>query len=76
MDVKIKDRKEEIEYLRMALNMCELGIDYTYADLIIKVSEKLKGAKGEFAISDAVEIYHKWKNEWQKYFEEESQKSS
>ena len=28
MDVKIKDRKDEIEFLRMACNMAELGVSY------------------------------------------------
>ena len=69
MDVKIKDRKEGAEYLRMALNMCELWIDYPQAELIIKVLAKMEKVKSEFSISDGVEIHHKWKQEWQEYFE-------
>ncbi len=69
MDVKIKDRKNEIEYLRMALNMCEIGVNYTQADLILKVLEKVKQLDGKFSIRDGVEIYHKWKIEWFNYFE-------
>jgi hypothetical protein len=70
MDVKIKDRKEEIEFLRMACNMAELGIDYQHADLIIRLQERLKKMKGKFSLKDGVEIHYKWKEDWQKYFEE------
>jgi len=45
MEVKIKDRKEEIEFLRMACNMAELGIGYQHADLIIRLQERLKNLK-------------------------------
>jgi len=69
MDVKIKDRKKEIEYFRMALNMCEFGVDYTQADLIMRVTEKLKDAKGNFNLEHGVEIFNQWKQEWEKYFE-------
>lgn len=69
MDVKIKDRKEGAEYLRMALNMCEFWIDYTHAELIIKVLAKMENVKGEFSLKDGVEIHQKWKQDWQNYFE-------
>ena len=46
MEVKVKDRKEEIEFLRMACNMAELGIGYQHADLIIRLQERLKKLKG------------------------------
>lgn len=76
MEVEIKDRKEEVEHLRMALNMCELGVGYTQADLILRVLERLDKVKGEFKISDAVEIHHKHKQEWQTYFEEKYKKEN
>ena len=69
MEVKIEDRKEEIEYLRMGLSMAELGVSYEQADLIIRISERLKKLKGKFSLNDGVEIHHKWKQEWEKYFE-------
>ena len=69
MDVKINDRKHEIEYLRMACNMAELGISYTHADLIIRLQERLGKLKGKFSISDGVEIHHQWKEDWANYFE-------
>lgn len=75
MEVKIKDRSNEVEFLRMALNMCELGIDYTQADLIIRVTKSLNKLKGKFSINDGVEIHHKWKEEWQKYFENQIKSS-
>ena len=71
LQVKIKDRKNEVEFLRMACNMAELGIGYQHADLIIKLQERLEKLKGQFTIDDAVEIHHKWKKEWEKYFEEQ-----
>lgn len=74
MKVRIKDRKKEIEYLRMALNLCEIGVDYTHADLIIRVTKALKKMKGDFSLEDGVKVHHKWKEEWEKYFDEESEK--
>lgn len=76
MEVEIKDRKEEIEHLRMALNMCEVGVGYTQADLILRVLKRLDKLKGEFSISNAVEIHHKHKQEWQTYFEEKYKKEN
>jgi len=70
MNVEIKDRKEEIEFLRMACNIAELGINYQHADLIIRLQERLKKLKGKFSLKDGVEIYYKWKQEYQEYFEE------
>lgn len=46
MEVKIKDRKEEIEFLRMACNMAELGIGYQHADLIIRLQQRFLWAVG------------------------------
>lgn len=72
MDVKIKDRETEVEYLRMACNLAELGIAYQHADLILRLQERLKKLKGKFSLSDGVEIHHKWKEDWRNYFEEQS----
>lgn len=72
MEVKIKDRKEEIEFLRMACNLAEIGIAYQHADLILRLQERLKKLKGKFSLSDGVEIHHKWKEDYRNYFEEES----
>lgn len=74
MEVNVKDRKDEIEYLRMACNMAELGIGYQHADLIIRLQERLNKLKGKFTILDGVEIHHKWKEDWDKYSEEQSKK--
>jgi len=68
MDIKIEDRKEEIEYLRMGMNMAELGVSYEQADLIIRISDRLKKLKGKFSLKDGVEIHHKWKQDWEKYY--------
>jgi hypothetical protein len=74
MEVKIKDRKEEIEFLRMACNMSELLINYQQADLIIRIQERLTKLKGQFSIEDGIEIHHKWKQDWGNYFEEQFKK--
>lgn len=69
MDVKIKDRKTDVEHLRMACNLAELNVGYIHADLILKLQDRLKKLKGKFSISDGVEIHHKWKEDWREYFE-------
>ena len=74
MDVKVKDRKEEIQQLTIVCNMAEININYIHADLILRLQERLKELKGKFAISDSIEIHYKWKEDWRKYFEEQSDK--
>jgi len=68
MDVEIKDRKKEIEYLRMALNMVEIGVNYEITDLIIRVSKELNEMGDHFAIDDAVHILYDWRRDWKEYF--------
>lgn len=68
-DVEIKDRVEEVEYLRMALNMCQINVDYVTTDLIIQVSKELDKLKGNFTLDDGVKTHYKWKEKWSKYFE-------
>jgi len=53
----------------MACNLAEIGIQYQHADLILRLQERLKKLKGKFSLSDGVEIYHKWKEDWREYFE-------
>ena len=71
MDVKPKDRKQETEYLRMALNMAELGVSYTQADLILKAVNEVQRKGGNFTISDGVDLHTKWKSEWDNYFQQQ-----
>jgi hypothetical protein len=75
MDVKIKDRKKEIEYFRMACNIAEVGVNYTTSDLILRLQERLKEKNGEFSLDDGVEIFYKWRQDWEKYNEEQSNQS-
>lgn len=72
MEVEIKDRKKEVEYLRMACNIAQIGINYRQADLILRLQEKLEKVKGNFSLSDGAKIYSEWNKDWQKYFEEKS----
>ncbi len=74
MDVKIKDRKRDVEILRMALNMCEIGVDYPQADMINRVVNKLSELKEAFSMKDGIELHSEWKKEWQDYFQKEHNK--
>ena len=76
MDVKVKDRKKEIEYLRSALNLAELWVDYTQTDLIIRITDKLNKLGGKFSIDDGIKIQYEWKEYWRKYFEKEKDNKS
>ena len=76
MEVKIKDRKKEIEYLRMACNMAEIGIEYIHADLILRLQERLNKLHGKFSINDGVEIHAKWKKDWEEYRDKINNKNS
>ena len=73
-NVKIKDRKKEIEFLRMALNICELGVNYEQADLIIRINKKVEKMGGKFSLEDGIEIYHKWKHDWLEYYDPKNQR--
>jgi hypothetical protein len=76
MDVKVKDRQQEIEFIRIALNSVEIGVNYQHADLINRTLTLLMKKKGKFDIMDAITILHKWKEDWRKYFEEQSKEAS
>lgn len=75
LEVKVKDRKEDIEVIRMALNMAQIGITYCQADLIKRTFEVLKTKKTNFSIEDSVKIFYKWSEDWEKYFEEQTNRS-
>ena len=60
-EVLIKDRKKEIEYIRIALCMAEIHIDYQIADLINRVLKELDKQKGEFKIDDSIKILYNMK---------------
>ena len=64
MEVQIKDRKDEIEYLRMALAITELGVSYEQAELINNVVNKVRQRKGKFNIHDGVGLLYAWKEKW------------
>lgn len=76
MDVKIADRKENIEFLRIACNMAELGISYIQADLILRLQERMKEKKGMFSMKDGAEIYYKWRQEWEQYAKQQENKDT
>lgn len=72
-DVEIKDRENEVEYLRMVLNICQVNIDYTHADLINRVTKALHKRKGSFTVNEGVELFYQWKQDWEVYFEKEKE---
>ena len=67
MKVKIKDRETNIEFFRMALNLCEIGADYPTADLIIRISQKLERENGDFDLKDAISLLDTWEKDWEAY---------
>jgi hypothetical protein len=75
MDVKIKDRKDDIEYLRMALAMAEVGVSYEHADLINRVVNSVRKRKGKFSIHDGVSLLYQWKEDWRQYVEVQKKES-
>ena len=68
MEVEFSDRKEEPEFVRMALNICGIAIDHKTADLVYKVVQAIDKKKGGFSINDAVQINTEWEKYWKEYF--------
>lgn len=66
--VKIKDRKKDIEFLRMGLNMCGIKVDYTHTDLISKVFTIVNEKKGKSDMKDMSLILAEWETHWNEYF--------
>jgi len=71
-EVKVKDRKEDVEFLRMACNIAEIGIGYTHADLILRLQKRLETLGGKFSLQDGVEILCDWKKYWAQYFDDQT----
>jgi hypothetical protein len=67
MKVKIEDRYDGIEYLRMALSTCEVYVDYQTAELIDDVVTAIRKKKGNFDLLDGVKIFSEWKHKWDNY---------
>ena len=70
-EVKIKDREYYIEYIRMALNMCEIGVNYQQAELILEVVSKCDRLGSDLTVEDACDLLGEHKKKWDKYFNEE-----
>lgn len=69
-DIPIEDRTKEIEYVRAVLNMVEIGITYTGADLLITVMDALQKKGDKFSVQDGVKILFDHKKKWDKYFKD------
>ena len=74
MEVKIKDREKEVEYLRMSLAMCEFGVNYQHADLINMVVKETQELGDKFTLADGARILCKWKSKWEIYEYEQKKK--
>ena len=72
MDVQVKDRKDEVEYLRMALAIAEIGVSYEQAELINNVVNKVRQRKGKFNIHDGVGLLYAWKEKWRSYYDKQA----
>ena len=70
-EVKFEDREYYIEYIRMALNMCEIGVNYQQADLIFNVVNKCDLLGGDLTVEDACDLLSAHKKKWDKYFNED-----
>ncbi len=74
MEVKIKDRKDEVEWIRMSLCMVEIGIEYIHADLIRRVFNVLNEKKGQYSLKDSAEIHAQWQKDWDNYWKAQQKK--
>jgi hypothetical protein len=68
IDVKIKDRKKDVEMLRLALSMSGVGANYITCDLISKVLSGMKKKGGKFSLLDGAKIEAAHEKEWTAYF--------
>lgn len=72
MKVKVDDKVDAIEYLRMALSMCEIGVSYQTADLIDEVVTEVRFKGGDFTVYDAARIFSTWQRKWNDYEKEQN----
>lgn len=70
--VKNEDKEKSVEYLRMALNMAHLNVDYVTTDLIIKMKKAVDEKGGKFSLKDGAVIETQWREKWDKYFKEQN----
>ena len=61
------DRKNEVEYFRIALNIAEISIDYFTADLVYEVFKMHKKKKGKMTVEDSVKIKCDHEQKWFDY---------
>lgn len=75
-DIPVKDRTKEIECVRMVLNMVDIGITYTGADLLISVMDALQKKGDKFSVQDGVKILFDHKKKWEKYFKDKDERET
>lgn len=70
----MQDRDKEIEYLRLAINLCGLRIGYVSADLLQKAITCLNKMGKQMGLKEASEIQFEHNEKWKKYFEDRGYK--
>lgn len=68
--VKLEDRENEIEYLRLALALCEVQASYELCDLISDLTKRIESSKGALTIDDCVKIRDRHDKKWSKYYKD------
>jgi len=69
MDVKIKDRDQKIEMLRLALNTADFGIEYWGLILFLRIQEAYAKKGGKMNMMDAAKVRATWEAERTAYDE-------
>ncbi len=67
-DVKVEHRNNAVEYLRMALNQCELPVSYMQTELIMMIVDELNIRGGKYSLMDGAKIYTEWQKKYDDYF--------
>ena len=67
MSIPIKDRDSKTEHLRLALVLCDIGINYETTDLIIIIQKAFKKNPG-LALDDVIKIKIKHERKWKDYY--------
>ena len=74
MKVPQKDRTDELEIIRLALNMAEIYVDYQHSDLINRIFKGIEKRKWNFNVKDICQIKGAWEKDWQEYYKKKEEK--
>jgi hypothetical protein len=74
MKVEPEFREDTVEYFRMALNMCKIGVTYQQADLVDVIYKELQKKKGNFTVMDGMRLMNERKKYWSEIEKQEKEK--